>query len=71
MQQFTNFRKITTRMYQRQGRQQTHVLYKVRRYVRETKSMLNLKAQFEEIEEIIKKIKMATLCSQEKDIYPR
>lgn len=44
---------------------------KVSRYVRESKSMLALKAKFEEIEEIIKKIKIATISSAEKDIYSR
>ncbi|KAI9579799.1 hypothetical protein GQX74_000587 [Glossina fuscipes] len=42
-----------------------------KRYTRETKSMLKLKEQLEEIEIIIKKIKVATLCSRATEIFPR
>lgn len=42
-----------------------------KRYTRETKSMLKLKNQLEEIEIIIKKIKVATLCSRATEIFPR
>lgn len=42
-----------------------------KRYTRETKSLLKLKSQLEDIETIIKKIKMETLCSKATEIYPR
>uniref|UniRef100_A0A1A9WFL9 Uncharacterized protein n=1 Tax=Glossina brevipalpis TaxID=37001 RepID=A0A1A9WFL9_9MUSC len=42
-----------------------------KRYTRETKSMLKLKNQLEEIETIIKQIKVATLCSRATEIFPR
>lgn len=42
-----------------------------KRYTRETKSMLKLKNNLEEIESVIKQIKMATLCSHAKEIFPR
>lgn len=67
-----NFRKmISGRPPAKQAKSQDNHFIKIRRYVRETKSMLSLKEQFEKIEEIIKKIQIATLCSKEKDIYPR
>lgn len=42
-----------------------------KRYTRETASMLKLKSQLEEIENVIKKIKMETLCSKSTEIFPR
>ncbi|XP_064550253.1 uncharacterized protein LOC135436549 [Drosophila montana] len=42
-----------------------------KRYVRETKSMQILKVQLRSIEKTIKNLKLTTLCSQAKEIYPR
>ncbi|XP_064550277.1 uncharacterized protein LOC135436568 [Drosophila montana] len=42
-----------------------------KRYVRKTKSMQALKAQLRSIEKTIKNLKLKTLCSQAKEIYPR
>ncbi|XP_017479820.1 PREDICTED: uncharacterized protein LOC108369253 [Rhagoletis zephyria] len=44
---------------------------KAKRYVRETTSMMFLKNELEVIENTIKQVKFATLCSQAKEIYPR
>lgn len=52
----------------KEGEQQPHFS---KRYTRETASMLKLKAQLEEIENVIKKIKMETLCSKATEIFPR
>ncbi|XP_014097124.1 uveal autoantigen with coiled-coil domains and ankyrin repeats [Bactrocera oleae] len=46
-------------------------LSNAKRYVRETASMLFLKNELEVIEDTIKQVKFATLCSQAKEIYPR
>ncbi|XP_001359747.1 uncharacterized protein [Drosophila pseudoobscura] len=43
----------------------------LKRYVRETQSMLVLKLELKSIEKIIKEVKFVTLCSQAKEIYPR
>ncbi|XP_030374535.1 uncharacterized protein LOC115624085 isoform X2 [Scaptodrosophila lebanonensis] len=43
----------------------------LKRYVRETQSMLVLKTELKSIEKIIKEVKFVTLCSQAKEIYPR
>ncbi|EDV41806.2 uncharacterized protein Dana_GF17661 [Drosophila ananassae] len=43
----------------------------IRRYVRETRSMMILKLELKAVEKIIKEVKFVTLCSQAKEIYPR
>lgn len=43
----------------------------IRRYVRETRSMIILKLELKAVEKIIKEVKFVTLCSQAKEIYPR
>ncbi|TDG42786.1 hypothetical protein AWZ03_010798 [Drosophila navojoa] len=42
-----------------------------RRYVRQTYSMERLKMQLQSIEKTIKELKLVTLCSQAKEIYPQ
>lgn len=42
-----------------------------RRYVRQTYSMERLKRQLQSIEKTIKELKLVTLCSQAKEIYPQ
>ncbi|XP_030559434.1 uncharacterized protein LOC115761703 [Drosophila novamexicana] len=42
-----------------------------KRYLRETESMQTLKMQLLSIEKTIKNLKLTTLCSQAKEIYPR
>lgn len=41
------------------------------RYLRETKSMVELRIELQRIEKIIKELKFTTLCSQAKEIYLR
>ncbi|XP_017874697.1 PREDICTED: uncharacterized protein LOC108621721 [Drosophila arizonae] len=41
------------------------------RYLRETKSMVELRKELQRIEKIIKELKFTTLCSQAKEIYLR
>ncbi|XP_032593173.1 uncharacterized protein LOC116805430 [Drosophila grimshawi] len=41
------------------------------RYVRDTQSMSMLKRELQTIEKTIKELKLVTLCSQAKEIYPR
>ncbi|XP_034485649.1 ankyrin repeat domain-containing protein 26-like [Drosophila innubila] len=41
-----------------------------RRYVRETKSMTVLKVELQSIEKTIKELKLVTLCSQAREIFP-
>ncbi|BFF89572.1 uncharacterized protein DMAD_08305 [Drosophila madeirensis] len=43
----------------------------LKRYVRETQSMMVLKLELKSIEKTIKEVKFVTLCSQAKEIYPR
>ncbi|XP_032289696.1 uncharacterized protein [Drosophila virilis] len=47
------------------------ILADPKRYVRETESMHTLKVQLLAIEKTIKNLKLTTLCSQAKEIYPR
>ncbi|XP_032593176.1 uncharacterized protein LOC6564420 [Drosophila grimshawi] len=42
-----------------------------KRYVRETESMLILKTELRSIEKTIQRLRLKTLCSQAKEIYPR
>ncbi|XP_017104214.2 uveal autoantigen with coiled-coil domains and ankyrin repeats-like [Drosophila bipectinata] len=43
----------------------------LKRYVRETQSMMILKLELKAVEKTIKEVKFVTLCSQAKEIYPR
>lgn len=66
------FRKIAPKQnHVKTSKAEQLVVNASKRYTRETKSMLVLKSQLEDIESVIKQIKMATLCFKAKDIFPR
>lgn len=63
-------RKVTTKALQ--GKAPKDLVVDIsKRFTRETKSMINLRNNLEDIESVIKQIKMATLCSHAKEIFPR
>lgn len=64
------FNKITPKI-QVKSKTADLVVNASKRYARETQSMLKLKTHLEKVESTIKKIKMATLCSTAKQIFPR
>ncbi|XP_023298673.2 uncharacterized protein LOC111681180 [Lucilia cuprina] len=72
IQTVAGFKKIAPKQVQAKTSKAADLVVNVsKRYTRETKSMLKLKNQLEDIESVIKQIKMATLCSKAREIFPR
>lgn len=72
MQTIVGFKKFSPKQSQAKSAKPADLVVDMsKRYTRETKSMLKLKNQLEDIESVIKQIKMATLCSKAREIFPR
>ncbi|XP_065354589.1 uncharacterized protein LOC135949058 [Calliphora vicina] len=72
IQTVAGFKRIAPKQMQAKTSKPADLVVNIsKRYTRETKSMLKLKNQLEDIESVIKQIKMATLCSKAKEIFPR
>lgn len=74
IQQCSSFDKLNAghAVIAREPKKESEMYLRIeRRYERETKSLMNLKNELEQIEGTVKKIKYATLCLQAKDVYPR